>query len=157
MKVMTGDLLELAVGGAFDVIVHGANCQCVMGAGIAKAIREQFPEAFEADLATTKGDRGKLGSISIADIVRGSTRFAVVNAYTQFHFRGAGVRVDYDAIARAFRRVKVSFAGRRIGYPRIGAGLGGGDWNRIAAIVDEALEGEDHTLVEFELASRGAP
>jgi hypothetical protein len=39
MKNLTGDLLKLAIEGRFDVIVHGANCQCVMGAGIAKAIR----------------------------------------------------------------------------------------------------------------------
>lgn len=42
MKVVRGDLLQLALDGAFDVIVHGANCQCVMGAGIARTIRELF-------------------------------------------------------------------------------------------------------------------
>jgi O-acetyl-ADP-ribose deacetylase (regulator of RNase III) len=149
MKVVKGDLLELAVAGVFDVIVHGCNCQCAMGAGIARAIRERFPEAFEADLATIPGDRGKLGSVSTAEVVRGSSRFVVVNAYTQFHHGGAGVKVDYGAIAAAFRRIKQGFAGRRIGYPLIGAGLGGGDWKRIAAIVDEELAGEDHTLVQF--------
>ena len=41
MKVLKGDLLQLALEGVFDVIVHGANCQCSMGAGIAKAIRAQ--------------------------------------------------------------------------------------------------------------------
>ena len=48
------------------------------------------------------------------------------------------------------RQVKGSFAGKRIGYRKMGAGLAGGDWNRIAAIVDEELAGEDHTLVEFD-------
>ena len=37
----------------------------------------------------------------------------------------------------------------RLGYPKIGAGLAGGDWPRIAAIIDRELAGEDHTLVEF--------
>ena len=40
-------------------------------------------------------------------------------------------------------------AGKRIGLPRIGAGLAGGDWPTIRAIVDEELAGEDVTLVEF--------
>jgi len=155
MKVAKGDLLQLALGGAFDVIVHGANCQCTMGAGIAKALRERFPEAYDADLGTVKGDRGKLGSHSCAEIVRGETRFVVVNAYTQFDYRGAGVKVDYDAIGSAFRRVKIDFSGQRIAYPRIGAGLAGGDWDRIARIIDGALDGEDHTLVESDAASKG--
>ena len=31
----------------------------------------------------------------------------------------------------------------------IGAGLAGGDWSRISAIINKELEGEDHTLVLY--------
>ena len=149
MTVIQGDLLELALEGEFDVIVHGANCQCTMGAGIAKAIKETFPEAFESDRATKKGSRAKLGTISFARVARHGRELVVVNAYTQFHYRGAGVRVDYDAIRSALKEVKRHFSGKRIAYPRIGAGLGGGDWSIISRILDEELTGEDHTLVEY--------
>ncbi len=44
--------------------------------------------------------------------------------------------------------VKTRFAGRRIGYPKIGAGLAKGDWDIIAQIIDAELADEDHTLVE---------
>ncbi|MCC6522414.1 MAG: macro domain-containing protein [Polyangiaceae bacterium] len=149
MRIVNGDLLKLALAGEFDVIVHGANCQGTMGAGIAKAIRESFPEAFDADLATPKGDRSKLGTISVASVTRGSRRFSVVNAYTQFDYRGRGVRVDYDAVRHAFAAIKQQFSGRRIGYPKIGAGLARGDWKILAQILDDELVGEDHTLVEY--------
>ena len=149
MQVLSGDLLRLALEGRFDVIVHGCNCQCAMGKGIALSIKNQFPEAYEADLRTPRGDRSKLGTISAADVVRPPARFTVVNAYTQFDYRGEGVLADCDAIRAAFAEVKRRFAGRRIGYPRIGAGLARGDWPTIAAIVETALAGEDHTLVEF--------
>ena len=149
MKTTPGDLLQLALDGRFDVIVHGCNCQCAMGKGIALSIKQQFPEAYDADLRTAKGDRGKLGSISRAEVERPPARFTVVNAYTQFHYRGKGVLADYDAIRSAFRQVRRQFTGRRIGYPKIGAGLAGGDWSVISAIIDEGLAGEDHTLVEF--------
>jgi O-acetyl-ADP-ribose deacetylase (regulator of RNase III) len=151
MNVITGDLLRLALDGRFDVIVHGCNCQCAMGKGIALSIKQQFPEAYDADLRTPRGDHGKLGTISAAD--RPPARFTVVNAYTQFHYRGEGVLADYDAIRSAFRLVRQRFVGRRIGYPKIGAGLAKGDWPTIAAIIDEELSGEDHTLVEFVPAS----
>jgi len=44
MKIVEGDLIKMALGGEFDLIVHGCNCFCTMGAGIAKTIREYFPE-----------------------------------------------------------------------------------------------------------------
>ena len=153
MKTITGDLLHLALDGRFDVIVHGCNCQCTMGKGIAASIKQQFPEAYAADLATPKGDRAKLGTISAAEVDRPPARFTVVNAYTQFHYRGPGVRADYDALRAAFAAIKRQFTGRRIAYPKIGAGLARGDWSVISRIIDDELAGEDHTLVEFAPAS----
>lgn len=149
MKTLRGDLLQLALDGAFDVIVHGCNCQCEMGAGIALGIRKLFPEAWFADRATARGNAAKLGTLSWAEIVRGARRFVVVNAYTQFPWSGRGVVADYAAIRSAMRDVKARFSGRRIGYPKIGAGSAHGDWSVIAAIIDEELAGEDHTCVEY--------
>lgn len=149
MRVIQGDLLKLALMGEFDVVVHGCNCQCAMGAGIAKSIKALFPEAYEADCATRKGDQDKLGTISHAKIARNGADFTIVNAYTQFDWRGRKIKVDYDAIRSAMIEVKRKFAGHRIGYPLIGAGLAGGDWNVIAPIIDEALADENHTLVRY--------
>ena len=152
MNVITGDLLRFALDGRFDVIVHGCNCQCAMGKGIALSIKEHFPEAYAADLARVKGDRGKLGTFSASVVERPpARRFTVVNAYTQFHWRGkpGEVLADYEAIRAAFAGIKREFAGRRIGYPKIGAGLARGDWGVIARIVEEELAGEEHTLVEY--------
>jgi O-acetyl-ADP-ribose deacetylase (regulator of RNase III) len=121
-----------------------------MGAGIAKAVKNRFPAAYQADLATKKGDPSKLGTISFAEVAGSEGPLFVVNAYTQLNYgRGKGRLVDYDAVRRAFAAIRTQFSGRRIGYPRIGAGLAGGDWGVIARIIDEELEGEDHTLVEF--------
>jgi hypothetical protein len=52
VKVVRGDLVKLAFDGRFDVIIHDCNCQCVMGARIAKAIKQAFTEAYKADQAT---------------------------------------------------------------------------------------------------------
>ena len=147
MKRVEGDLLALAEAGQFDVIVHGCNCFHTMGAGIAKAISARYPQAFEADRTTPHGDRAKLGNISTAPVDTGQARFTVVNAYTQFHWRGRGVKADYDAIGAAFTKIATTFPGKRIGYPLIGAGLAGGKWAEIAPRIDRALAGQDHTLV----------
>lgn len=149
MKTIAGDLIHLAQNGEFDLIVHGYNCFCTMGAGIAKGIKADFPAAFRADLATARGDRAKLGTCTIAEIDRNGTSLVVLNAYTQFDYRGSGPKVDYEAIRSCFRWIKQPHSGKRIGLPKIGAGLTGGDWARIAAIIEQELAEEDVTLVEF--------
>jgi O-acetyl-ADP-ribose deacetylase (regulator of RNase III) len=149
MRTLHGDLLALALAGRFDLIVHGCNCFHAMGAGIARSVKQHFPEAWEADLATPRGERGKLGTISHAAVLRDGHTIVVVNAYTQFHWAGAGPLADYDAIRAAFSCIRERFGSLRIGYPRIGAGLAGGDWDTIAAIIEQELAGCDHALVEY--------
>ena len=147
MNCITGDLLELADAGRFDVIIHGCNCFCTMGAGIAKAIAQRYPVACAADCATGVGDREKLGSYSSARVACPAGELVVVNAYTQYHYAGELPLVDYGAVAQVMARIANDFRGLRMGYPKLGAGLAGGDWSRIAAILDEALADQDHTLV----------
>ena len=149
MKTLKGDLIQLAIDGEFDVIIHGCNCFCTMGAGIAKAIKLKFPEAYNADLQTEKGDKSKLGTLSFAESETQNGTLIIVNGYTQFDWRGNGKKADYDAIRTVFKTVKEKFSGQRIGYPAIGAGLAGGDWNRISEIIEQELNGEHHTFVAY--------
>jgi O-acetyl-ADP-ribose deacetylase (regulator of RNase III) len=149
MNIIRGDLIELAKAGAFDVIIQGCNCQCRMARGIALTIKQQFPEAYTADCQTEIGDRAKLGKFTTVDINRDGFDFTIVNGYTQFHWQGEGVLADYDAIRSVFRQIKQQFGGKRIGYPKIGAGLARGDWEIIAGIIETELAGENHTYVDF--------
>jgi O-acetyl-ADP-ribose deacetylase (regulator of RNase III) len=149
MNIVCGDLIELAKIGSFDVIVQGCNCQCRMGRGIALTIKQQFPEAYTADCQTEIGNRTKLGTFTSVDINHNGFNFTLVNGYTQFHWQGDGVLADYDAIRSVFRQVKQQFTGKRIGYPKIGAGLAKGDWSIVTSIIEEELAGENHTYVEF--------
>lgn len=148
MKIIQGDLIKLAQQGYFDVIVHGCNCYCVMGAGIAKTIKNVFPYAYTVDCQTKKGDKDKLGDISFAVCESEKGFVHVVNAYTQFGF-GGGINVDYNAIRECMKKIKNKYNGKKIGLPKIGAGLGGGDWDTIFTIIKEELKNEDVTIVEF--------
>ena len=128
MNRVKGDLVELALKRDFDVIIHGCNCFGQMGTGIAASIKAVFPEAYNADVYTKKGDKEKLGKYSTATVENNGHQITIVNAYTQFHYRGQyDNKVNYDALKKVFWKIKNDFAGRRIGYPLIGAGLAGVD------------------------------
>ncbi len=147
MRQIYGDLVRLAAEGRFDLILHGCNCFCSMYAGIANQIRRAFPEAWEADQTTRVGDKNKLGSFSAAQVSRPGLRLIVLNCYVQYHYEGTGTLLDYEALALCMRAIKKRYGGKCMAVPKIGAGLAGGEWEKIRTIVTEELSGEDLTLV----------
>lgn len=143
MKELQGNLVEMSE--EFDVIGQGCNCFCTMGAGLAKAIRKKFPEAYEVDLTTIRGDKTKLGTITHTK----HTNPLIVNCYSQYNYgREKGkVYCSYDAIRSCMKKIKEEFSGKKIGLPKIGCNLAGGDWSVVRSIIDEELSGEDVTIV----------
>ena len=142
---LKGNLVDFAEQGKFDVIVHGCNCFHTMGAGIAKEIATRYPDAYLIDKQyTDKGDRIKLGGYTnVLVTAPNGNKFTIVNAYTQYYYgrpkKGTGPVVDYTALETAFRTIATNYKHLRIGYPKIGAGLAGGDWLIIEAIINKEL------------------
>jgi O-acetyl-ADP-ribose deacetylase (regulator of RNase III) len=146
IKYIDGDLVKEAE--LFDVIAHCCNCYCNMGAGIAPQIKAKFPEAYLADCTTERGDESKLGTITFTE----NTTPIVVNLYGQYDYTGrrhGEMDLDYDALRSALRAMKQEFSGLLFGLPKIGAGLAGGDWDVIEAIIEEELEGERVIIVNY--------
>jgi O-acetyl-ADP-ribose deacetylase (regulator of RNase III) len=79
MNVIQGDLIKSARAGAFDIIVHGCNCFNIMGGGIAKTIKNEFPQAYDVDCETIAGDKEKIGTYTQCTI----GDLTIINAYTQ--------------------------------------------------------------------------
>lgn len=157
-----GDLLALAEAGKFDIIVHGCNCQNTMGSGIAKQIKDQYPEAFQVDYAydiMVKDTRyNKLGNYSKTKIFSKST-FLIVNAYTQFNYVPRGEdHFEYASFAVILQKLEHFYGNYDFGFPYIGMGLAGGDSDRIMATLEEfaglvSKKGGSVTLVEYSNAS----
>ena len=81
MEIIQADLIQMAKNQQFDVLVHGCNIYCTFGKGLAKAIKEHFPTAYEADKKTAYGDVNKVGTYSKVYVPE--YRLTIVNAYTQ--------------------------------------------------------------------------
>ncbi len=144
MQTKKGDLLRAFDSDEVDVIIHGCNCFRSFGAGIAKSIKEKYPSSYDADLATSHGDKSKLGNYSHSEI---NTNKFIINAYTQYAYGRNKVNVDYDAISKVFELINKDFANHiNIGIPAIGAGLAGGDWNIISDIINKKTPDLNITL-----------
>lgn len=160
LQRLKGDLLLFAEAGMFDVIVQGCNCFCTMGSGIARQIREQYPDAYEADCETIPGDYNKLGTYTeayVSDEEDDRNKFLIINAYTQFGFNKRGESNDlfeYISFELVLQKLVYNFGTKRFGLPYIGMGLAGGDKQRIMAMIEDfankvSAKGGSVTLVEF--------
>jgi O-acetyl-ADP-ribose deacetylase (regulator of RNase III) len=146
IRYIDGNLLDDSH--EFDVIGHGCNNFCTMGSGIAPQIKAKFPEAYEVDCATIKGDRNKLGTITHTV----NTTPIVVNIYSQHGYNGRAhgeIDLDYNALRLGLRAMKKKFSGKTFGLNRLGSGLAGGDWTIIEKIIEEEMMGEMVTIVNY--------
>jgi O-acetyl-ADP-ribose deacetylase (regulator of RNase III) len=156
MKIIKGNLITLALAGEFDVISHGCNCFCTMGAGIAPQMAKAFgADTFKMEHESWRGDYNKLGQIDFELVnVENKPDMIVVNSYTQYgfgrnHEGGTKTPLDYVALEMCMQKINHMFKGSRVGLPWIGCGLAGGDKNRVKEILERTLTDVDLTIVEL--------
>jgi len=127
MKFKKQNLVDLKQG----IILHGVNCKGVMGAGLAKTLKDKWNVVYSVYRANGIGN-ALLGSVHTIQVEPG---LYVLNGYTQLDYgRGPGVRyADVDAVKRVLETSTV-FAEHmkipNIHIPILGCGLGGLDWLR---------------------------
>jgi O-acetyl-ADP-ribose deacetylase (regulator of RNase III) len=165
---VSGDLIKLALNAKFDVIAHGCNCRSNMGAGLAPQMAKAF-KVNRFEMENWGPNINKLGCIDYQTFVLGENavwsledgknnrnepELTVVNAYTQHnygknHADGNKKPVDYEAITLCMRKMNVEFKGKHIGLPKIGAGLAGGNWDKIKEIIKRELKDCRVTIVNY--------
>jgi O-acetyl-ADP-ribose deacetylase (regulator of RNase III) len=152
LKHTKGNLLDLAEAGEFDVIIHGANCFNTMGSGIAREIRERYPNVAYVDQQTQKGDYTKLGTWTWD--LAGPNNFKILNCYTQYNMSTGEDVFEYLAFALICQKLVHECGDKRIGLPYIGQGLAGGNSQIIMRMIEDfaqcvAEKNGSVTLVEF--------
>lgn len=148
-----GCLIEAAKTGRLAAIAHQANCFNTMKSGIAPLIVAYCPEAGEADQKTSRGDIAKLGTTT-----HGFSKNVVMvwNLYGQYKYgREPGVvYTDYVALTQAMtqmgRWLYQSSGSNKIGLPRLGCGLAGGDWAIVEQIIKDTLVAYGHHVTIYE-------
>lgn len=157
LKYAKGDLIKAAQLGEVDIIAHCCNCFNTMGSGIAPQIAKAFPNAKRVDDATNSGDRDKLGDATVSVTDFENHTVWVYNLYGQYGYwsrRDGGIDLNYFFLAKsleAMRNDMLYFDAQdaKIGFPKIGCGLAGGDWTVVSQIIETIFEGFDVTIYEL--------
>ena len=118
------------------MIAHGVNCQGKMGAGLAKAIKETYPIAFQYYEELCDGYRSDpsqlLGTGHVVNVTPAchNRPIFVANCFTQVRYGRRGKFADPEAIEKALSQVlpHARTWGLPFYMPPIGCGLGGLDW-----------------------------
>ena len=138
MKTVIGDITTVQSG----IILQQVNCQGVMNSGVAKAIRNKYPEVYNqyknfCNKTTPDKLLGEIQFIRVTDDI------AVVNLFSQLNYGyDKSQFTDYEALDLCLEKLAIAVERSpkpKIHHPKIGAGLGGGDWNIIKKTIEKHL------------------
>lgn len=133
------------------IIAHGCNAQGVMGSGVAAIIRKKYPEAYTAYMASKNAFGLHMGTVLFV----ASNDKSIANCITQEFYGTEKRHADYEAIATVMRCLDEQAVMREVdavAMPLIGAGLAGGDWNVITAIIESEFKNVTPVVYVFDPA-----
>lgn len=147
-------MLNIIKGSIFDtdadVIAHQVNCQGNMENGLAKQIKQRYPEVYKKYKTICEEDlKDKYRTGALRTKLLGAVQYdcqnkskpAVVSLYAQEYFgRDGKCYTNYSALRTCLSRLNDLCRGKKIALPyKIGCGLGGGDWNIVTKIIEDEL------------------
>lgn len=149
IKVVYGDLMQATE----DIIVHQVNCKGVMGSGVAKQIKANFPEVFNEyrGHAQSHDSDELLGTAQF--VFSPSKNKIVANVFGQDSFGASRRRTFESALIWGLIKVK-EFAednNMSVAMPyNIGCALGGGDWNTVYEGIQAVFSDFDRDVVLYQ-------
>jgi len=143
------------------IIVHGCNCEGVMGAGVAKTIKLKYPEAFKKYKEAC--DSGEFNPGDILPVVVSSDKI-IVNLASQEEFRHSWENNDRrlaklehieKGLNEMVRRLEAKYqktkskAYLNVSMPMIGCGLGGLKEEDVIPLIEKVLENSMVTITIY--------
>lgn len=156
MIITHGDVLNTDI----KIIAHQVNCKGVMGGGLAKQIKDHYPQVFSEYCAFVEdceycGD-SPLGTVCCYRV--NDSRY-IWNVFGQEGYGTDKCYTDYDAVKRAFVDVIENWRCSEhcnwenqipIAIPcYFGCGLGGGDWSIMKSVLEEIEKDQNVIFVAY--------
>lgn len=127
-------------------IGHGVNCYGVMGSGIARTVRELFPDVYKAYrkyCKTTKLSGGEM--LPIASVFGP----IILNLASQYH---PGNNASYEFLEESVERAFVYCEENNLSgfaLPHIGAGIGGLELDQVLVVLQN--KANKHPAIDLEV------
>jgi len=151
IREMTGDALRTHA----DIVAHQTNVMGVMGGGIAKQIKERWPNVFNEykNICEQFVDPTVLlGGCKLVETNDNAPRY-VANLFGQIGFGRGKRETNYEGLYEALENLRSQTLEiirkewrepMTIAVPKnLGCGLAGGDWNIVKAMLYSLFENEN--------------
>jgi len=136
-----------------DITCHQTNTLGVMGGGIAKQIKEKYPEVYKAykELCLSHNSKDLLGAVQYVECHDG---YIIANLFGQEGFGRNKQYTDYNALRNALKIVykRVKQYQESVAIPvNLGCGLAGGSWDIVYNMIEEVFHDYNVTLYRWEV------
>lgn len=132
-----------------EALVNAVNTVGVMGAGIARQFKKEFPTMFtEYEQACQRGEV-TLGKMHVVVVdVAGKQKY-IVNFPTLAHWYDQSELRDIEAGLQDLVRVVEEKKIESIAIPPLGCGVGGLDWGDVRQLIEDAFQGVENVQVHL--------
>ena len=141
MQIVKKNILTVERG----IICQQVNCQGVMGSGLAKQIRNKWPDVYDGYIKFCdfykKREFQMLGKVLWISKLE-NPNLVIANIFGQLHYGYDGKRyTDYAALNEAFNFIECHHfyekVNKEIYFPfNFGCDRGGGDWNIVSKMIE---------------------
>lgn len=144
IEIINGDLLEAFDKGEVDVIGHVVNCRGAFNAGLAKQIRNKYPEVYNnyklyCDYSESAEEL--LGTVLTGEVDPDTFDCPkrIENLFAQLNYGTNKRQLNYGALSSCFYIMSNENISPNtvIGFPfQLGCGLAGGDWSIVLELIE---------------------
>ena len=142
LEFTQGDMFEVPA----DIRINTVNCVGVMGAGVALAFKQRYPEMFKDYQRACQDGRVRPGRMHVWKSLEGDW---IVNFPTKRDWRDPSRYEDIDAGLDDLRAYLDSVGPVTVALPALGCGHGGLDWDRVSGMIQNKLGDIDARVLVF--------
>ena len=136
-QIVKGNLLKDFSG---DIVAHQVNCKGVMGGGIARQIKDIYPDTYMEYNCFCNEEEYLLGKMLISN----TPKYKIANLFGQDGFARGSRQTNYMALESSLNKLKNYMQANfieSVGFPyMIGCGLAGGDTDVVMDMIKRVFK-----------------
>ncbi|MFW2565008.1 macro domain-containing protein [Aliarcobacter butzleri] len=147
IKYVEGDFFDYDT----DIRINTVNCVGVMGAGVALAFKNKYPDMYKEYVSVCKNNQiepGKPHIWSSGNLF--SKALTIINFPTKIHWRNNS---EYEYIEKGLQWLQEYLKDKQnisISLPALGCGHGGLDWSLVKKLIEKYLSNSLAEILVFE-------